>query len=210
MRMRVIQSGSAGAGEQVDDQLAVGGRLEADAALQELAAQLRRVDQVAVVADGERAVQRLQHVGLRVAQARRAGGGITRVADGHVAAQIGQVVLVEDLRHKPHALVDVGHVSVAGDDARAFLPAMLERVEGEEGAPCGVLAAGIDAEDAALFPWLIVSVHGSTSQADITTYTRIARIARPGDGSTRSVRSRANRAVCSAYASGSVDVGRRH
>ena len=117
----------------MQDHLAVAGRREADAAFEQFAAQLRRVDQVAVVGDRQRPVQRLDHIWLGVAQPGRTGGRVARVADGQVALQIAQVLFVEHLRDQPHALVHVGHAAVAGDNARRLLPPVLQGIERKKG-----------------------------------------------------------------------------
>jgi hypothetical protein len=152
--MRAAQS-AARAGQHVQDHLAVAGSRKPDAAAQEFQPQLWRVNQVAVVGDGERAVERLDYVGLGVAQLGRAGGGITRMADGDMAEQEAQVVLVEDLRDQPHPLVDVRHAPVAGDDAGGFLPAMLQGVKAKKGVACGFDPRRKDAKNAAFFVELI-------------------------------------------------------
>ena len=51
------------------------------------------------------------------------------MADGHVPDQLVQDVAVEDLRDEPHALVLAELFAVGGDDAGAFLAAMLQGVE---------------------------------------------------------------------------------
>jgi hypothetical protein len=51
------------------------------------------------------------------------------------ARQLRQILVIEDLRHKTHAVM-AAEFTVAvgmGDNARAFLPAMLQRVEPKEG-----------------------------------------------------------------------------
>ena len=69
---------------------------------------VERVGQVAVVRDAQRAVHGLDQVRLGIPDVRRAAGRIAGVADGQVALQRAQVLLVEDLRHQAHVLVDVG------------------------------------------------------------------------------------------------------
>ena len=92
--------------------------------------------------------------GLRVEQRRVAGGGVARVADGHVAGQLGEHVVGEDLRNQAHAL-DVGQMLAVGrGDAGRFLPAMLQRVEAEVGLARGVGMA-VDGDDAAFFVQLV-------------------------------------------------------
>jgi len=66
------------------------------------------------------------------------------------ALQRGEVLLVEDLRHQAEALVEVGEALGEADDARPFLPAVLQGVQGEERQAGGIGAGGVDTEDAAL------------------------------------------------------------
>ena len=80
--------------------------------------------------DGDLAARAIHRERLGVAQIGRAGGRITRVADGHFADEVVQNFrVVENLRHEAHAVVLVKFSLVAGDDAGAFLAAMLERVK---------------------------------------------------------------------------------
>ena len=71
----------AGRGEHQRHHLGVAGGGEAEAAAEQLLAQRRRVDQVAVVGDGERAVHRLDEERLDVAHGVGAGGAVAGVAD---------------------------------------------------------------------------------------------------------------------------------
>ena len=74
-----------------------------EAAAFEFVAQLGGVGQVAVVGDGDLAARAIAGERLGVAQVGRAGGGIARVADGHVADEVVQDFAVENLRHQAHA-----------------------------------------------------------------------------------------------------------
>ena len=69
------------------------------------------------------------------------------MADGEVAAQDVQVILVEDLRDEAQSLVDVGQTALAGANPRALLPAMLQGVEREKRQPGHVHAGRVDATD---------------------------------------------------------------
>jgi hypothetical protein len=51
------------------------------------------------------------------------------MADGHVADEMMQDFAVENLRDEAHAAVGAKIFSVAGDDAGAFLAAMLEGIK---------------------------------------------------------------------------------
>ena len=63
----------------------------------ELGAQQVGVDDVAVVAQGDRAVGAFDEEGLGVFDAAGAGGGVARVADGGEALEMQKVFLLEDL-----------------------------------------------------------------------------------------------------------------
>ena len=103
-----------------------------DARLAQLAVQLDRVDEVAVVGERDLAPVGAPD-GLRVLPRVRAGGRVADVADRHVALQRAQLLLVEHLVDE--ALVAHGHdvAALGGGDARRLLPAVLERVEREVG-----------------------------------------------------------------------------
>jgi hypothetical protein len=77
------------------------------------------------------------------------------VADGDVAEQEAQVILVEDLRDQPHPFVDMRHAPVAGDDAGGFLSAMLKRIEAEKSVARGFDIGCKDAKNTAFFVKLI-------------------------------------------------------
>jgi hypothetical protein len=81
------------------------------------------------VGDGDLAARAVHGEGLGVFELRRAGGGIAGVADGHVADEMVEDFAVENLRDEAHAAVGAEIFAVAGDDAGAFLAAMLEGVE---------------------------------------------------------------------------------
>ena len=111
--------------------------------------QLDGVDEVAVVGERDLAPVGAPD-GLRVLPRVRARGRVAHVADGHVAAQRAQLLLVEDLVDE--ALVAHRHdvAALGRGDARRLLPAVLQGVEGEVGEAGDIRARGVDAEDAAL------------------------------------------------------------
>ena len=71
----------------MQDDLGVAAGLEDRAAADELVAQLARVDQVAVVGDGDLAVRAVDQDRLRVLELALAGGRVARVADREVPGQ---------------------------------------------------------------------------------------------------------------------------
>ena len=81
----------------------------------------------------------------------RAGGGITRVPEGARALEALEFVLPENLRDQPHVAMqlEAGARAVAGDDAGALLPAMLEGEEPVVGEHRRIRMTE-DGEDAAL------------------------------------------------------------
>ena len=105
----VDQRAGAGVRDELDDDLGVGGGLEVGAVALEARAQVAEVDQVAVVRDGDEALGGVDADGLRVEQRRIAGGGVARVADGHVAGKLGEHIVGEDFADQAHAL-DVGEM----------------------------------------------------------------------------------------------------
>ena len=123
-----------GARQQMQDDFGVGGRLTDGAGGDEILAQRQRVGQIAVVGDGEAAGIDVGEQRLHVAQHGLAAGRIAIVADGDVALQpldhggAGEVVADE-----AHAALGVELLTVVGDDAAGFLPAMLQRVQSQRG-----------------------------------------------------------------------------
>ena len=86
---------------------------------------------------------------LGVAQVRGASSGVARVANGDPADHVMQDVALEDLRDQPHAFMGVELFAIGGDDARAFLAAVLQRVKAVVSQLRGVRMA-VNAEDAAI------------------------------------------------------------
>jgi len=72
------------------------------------------------------------------------------VADGGVAGQVAEIVLLEDLRHEAHAAVHVNAEAVGGGDAGALLASVLKSVDAVEGDAGYVFTGSVDAEYAAL------------------------------------------------------------
>ncbi len=129
LHQRVFDAAERRLREHHDDDFAVHGGLKNQPATFEVVAELGGVGQIAVVGDGDLPAHAIHRERLRVADVRRAGGRITRVADGHVAHEVMENFRVKNLRHEPHAMVLEKFSVVAGDDPGAFLPAMLQRVK---------------------------------------------------------------------------------
>ena len=139
-------------GEQRGQQLRIGRGRQARPAALELLEQVARVDEVAVVADGQRAA--------RSEPVRRLGvlpdGGtrcrIAAMGDRELTSEARQASLVEDVADHPEVLVEHQLLTVADRQPGRFLAAMLEREEPERGDRGGLgrLATRQDhAEDAA-------------------------------------------------------------
>ena len=80
-----------------------------------------------------------------------AGGRVAGVADGHVAAQTGELALVEHGGDQTHVLHHGDGVAVAHGHAGRLLAAVLQGVETVEGQVCHRAPRGIDPEDSASF-----------------------------------------------------------
>jgi hypothetical protein len=126
---RIFAAVGVGLGEQVQDDLAVHGGLENGAPGFELIAQAGGVGQVAVVGDGDLATRAVHGEGLGVFQLRGAGGGIAGVADGKVADELMQNVAVKNLGDEAHAAMGAKLAAVTGDNAGAFLAAVLQGIK---------------------------------------------------------------------------------
>ncbi len=145
-----------GTGDQMQDDLGVGGRLHQRAVAHELAAQRQAVGQVAVMADCEAAAVELGEQRLHVAQDGLAGGRIAHVADRRRAGQpVDHLAAGEIVADQPHAPLGMKPGAVERDDAGGFLAAVLERVQTERRDGGGVRVVD-DAEHAALFAQAIV------------------------------------------------------
>src|ERR1700689_3828174 len=109
----------------------IAGRLKDGSLTLQVASQFLGVSDVAVVRYGDLSLITRDEKRLRIQQDGIAGGGITRVADRHVAGQAGDLLRRENIRHVPHRFGTPNLAMVAGCDACALLPAMLQRVEAE-------------------------------------------------------------------------------
>ena len=140
----------AAAGDEVEDHLGVGGRLEDRAVADELAPQGQAVGQVAVMGDREAAAVEFGEERLDVAQDRPAGGRVADVADGASGPAAARwSTRSEKLSPtRPSWRSEWKTLAVEGDDAGRFLAAMLQGVQAERRDGRGVGMAE-DAEDAA-------------------------------------------------------------
>ena len=140
----------------------------------ELVAQLGGVDEVAVVPEGDHVAVAAAHQRLRVLPVARAGGGVAHVADGVLAAEAREHLLVEHLADEAQVLDDRDLAVVAHGDAGALLAAVLQGVEAEEGQARDVAPRRVDAEDATAVVEAIV-VHGLTSGRSVRAAAEATR-----------------------------------
>ena len=135
------------------------GWCSAGAALFEFLAQRSGVGEVAVVGDGNLTARTIHRERLRVADVGTSGSGIARVADGDVPHQFVQHFAFENLRHEAHPFVLAKLRAVVGNNAGAFLSAMLQRVQPVI-RQLGSIGMAVDAEHAAvMFGVFLFLVH---------------------------------------------------
>ena len=133
---------------QMDDDLAVGGRLEDGALPHEGIADLVGIHKVAVVAERERPVHAVDDDRLRIRELAVSGGGVAHVTDGLGPWQLRQGVLVERLVDMPHCLRVADPHTVGRRNAGALLAPVLQGVESEI-RQVGSLGMSVDPEHAA-------------------------------------------------------------
>ena len=119
---------------------------------------------------------------LGIAQIAGAGRRVAGMADGHVAHQIVQDLAVKDLGHEPHALVFTELLAVAGHEARAFLAAMLQRVQSVIG-QLGGIRMPEDTEHTAVM--LGVILHRAIESTNAAISTEPCRGAQASSGAAR-------------------------
>ena len=118
-------------GQQIGNDLGVRRAVKDRTAHLELAAQLRRVDKVAVVADRHSALAVMQNHRLRVGTAALARRGIADMAGSHLCAagQLFQHALGKDLADKAQIAVAGQHAVDVQRNAAALLAAVLQGVQ---------------------------------------------------------------------------------
>ena len=135
---------------QVHEHLGVAVGLENRPFLDQAITNLVGIDDVAVVADGDLTMNAVDDDRLRIGQLAFAGGGISRVPDGHVTRQRCERLLVEDLVDIAHLADGANPCAVGRGNAGAFLSAVLEGVEAQV-RELGRFGVPVDAENAAFF-----------------------------------------------------------
>ena len=154
--------------------------------------ELTGVGEVAVVGQGEGGAGRRTEHRLGVLPGGGALGGVADVADGDVAGEVGQGLVVEDLGDQAEVLVDEDLGAVGGGDARRLLAAVLEGVQPEVAQAGDVLAGGPHSEDAALLArrglelvGVVVGQSGQAGDADGHCGNRRIGQAQPGGSARR-------------------------
>ena len=128
---------------------------------QQLLAQGRGVDQVAVVGEGQRAVHRLDKKRLDVAFGVGASGAVTSVSNAVIPRQGVHRRRRENVGDEAGVLVQPHSAAVADRDAGSLLAAMLKGEQPEENSLSHALAVGCgDTEHAALLVRGVVDVQG--------------------------------------------------
>lgn len=145
---------SAG-GDKMDDDLGIRGRLEDGPTLHQVAPEVDRIRDIAVVRHRETAAGQVGIKRLDVAQAGAPGGRITHMAHGHRAGQFGdRFAAGEIIRHMPQAAAREELRPVEAGDADRFLSAMLQGMKAQRAGGGGFRCADY-AENAALFMQLV-------------------------------------------------------
>jgi hypothetical protein len=133
----------------MDEDFRVHCRCEYRARVHQLTLELGGVGEIAVVRERHVPVPDSRQNGLRVLDRGRAGGAVTRVADGDVAGELRHVDRVESLGNETHCFRCArSGGSVQGDDSGRFLPAVLKRIQTEV-RDLGGFGVGVNTEDSA-------------------------------------------------------------
>ena len=169
------------AGDEVADDLGIGGAVEDSALVFQLAAKLQSVRQVAVVAEGHGAPAMPDDHGLGVGPDAAAGGGVADMAGGHM----GRGLCQRSQHRRGEHLIDKAEVPVAVDDAvivhgdaAALLPTVLQSVQGRVSGSRHILRACtvIDAENAALFVKRVCKIRHYSSSISFCSFSSFAAI----------------------------------
>ena len=140
----LFPAGAGGVHHHPGDDLGIGGRCEDTGSLGlQLFLQLQGVDDIAVIGQGQCACGAVNHQGLRIAQLAGAGCGIAGMPNGQLAREGLEIIFAKNLGNQSHFRVDGNSLAVRGGDAGAFLAAMLEGEQSEEGEAAGALFRGI-------------------------------------------------------------------
>ncbi len=148
------------AGDQMDDDLGVGRRLEDAALVDQPALEHVRVGEVAVVPEREAAEGEVREERLHVAETRSTRRGVPGMADGGMARQLADDRLAREVvADEARGPVAVELAPVEGDDAGRLLAPVLQRVQAQ-GGERRRLGVAVDREDPALLLGLVVVLGG--------------------------------------------------
>ena len=139
---------------QMKNDFGIGRGLEDGALTDHLVFQLGRIDEVAVVADGNLAVGAVNHERAGVAEPAPARRRVPHVADGHRSDEAAERHFVERVVDVRHGARHVDLTAVRRGDTCALLPAVLQRVQAKVG-HVGRFGVTEDAKDAALLMKLV-------------------------------------------------------
>src|SRR5882762_2021585 len=130
-------------------------RLEERSSALELGTQITQIHQITVVRNGNKALSRLHADWLRIQQRRVARSRVARMADSHIALELGQYIVGEDIGNQPHAL-DVRKISAVGSsDTSRLLPTMLQGIESKIGLSRSIRMT-VNSNNTALFAKLVI------------------------------------------------------
>ena len=115
----------------------------------------KTVGQIAVVGDRNRAMTAIDRQRLRVLDVTSAGGRVADVSDGAASRQLVDLIGRKDVLNEAHPAVHEELLAVARNDARGFLPSVLQRVQAEIGQIRGFIGPK-HAKHAALIMKMIV------------------------------------------------------
>ncbi len=160
--------------DKMDDDFRIGGRLKDRATLHQFCAQGAGVRDIAIMRDGKSAAGKIGIKRLHIPQARAAGRRIAHVASSHVSRQLGnRFGRGEVFRHMPEPAPRAKFRTVPRNDARGFLPAVLQCMKAKRGSS-GCIGRVDCTENAALFAQLVAicveegmgAVHVASRAAD--------------------------------------------
>ena len=117
----------------MNEHLGVAVGREDGAVLFELVTKRQAVGQIAIVGDRNRTMAAVDCERLRVLDVTTARGRVPDVTDGAAAGQLVDLIGGEDVLNQAHSAVDEKLLAVARNDARGFLPSVLQRVQAEIG-----------------------------------------------------------------------------
>jgi len=141
--------------EQPSDDLGIARGIEMLSLGFQFSAKLHRVDQIAVMCDGDVSNDCLAEDRLSISRRVCAGRAVAGVTYGEVAGQGLEDFLVEDLTNEPEIFVHPHEATVANGESGTLLASVLQGEETKKGESSGFAVGGIESYDSALFFWMI-------------------------------------------------------